>query len=84
MKVAGIALRIPEVEDLIIMKAVASRPKDMADIHNLLQLHPHADRARIRETVQAFAEALDSPELSDRLEPLLNERAAGPASAQDT
>lgn len=67
----GIEVRVPTVDDLVVMKAVASRLHDLADIETLLKQHPQADRGRIRSLVAEFAEALDRTELIDRLEPLL-------------
>lgn len=59
------SIRIPTVEDLIIMKAVAHRPQDLVDIRNLLKAHVSVDRARITAWVTEFAEALDRPDLLD-------------------
>jgi hypothetical protein len=58
-----LALRLPTPEDLIIMKAVAHRPKDLADIQAIAASHPNLDRERIRQWVEQFGEALDMPEL---------------------
>ena len=35
-------------EDLIIMKAIAHRPKDMLDIESIITSHPKLDRKRIQ------------------------------------
>jgi predicted nucleotidyltransferase len=67
----GIELRVPCVEDLIIMKALASRPIDLADIDGLLNMYPDANRERIRQVVSAFVEAVDRPDIIERLDPLL-------------
>lgn len=64
-------IRIASPEDLIITKAVAHRPRDIADIEAILNLEPGVDVARIRFWVSQFAEALEMPELSDDLEKLL-------------
>ncbi len=56
-------VRLPTPEDLIILKAVAHRPKDLLDIHTLIECHPNLDRKRIERWVQEFATALDMPEL---------------------
>jgi len=56
-------LRLPTPEDLIIMKAVAHRPKDLVDIQAIAANYPDLDKERIRFWVVQFGEALDLPEL---------------------
>jgi predicted nucleotidyltransferase len=47
VKVGMIRLRLPTPEALIIMKAVAHRPKDLADIQAIATSHPTLDQKRI-------------------------------------
>ena len=63
ISVGNIQLRLPTPEDLIIMKAVAHRPKDLADIQAIAAGHPNLDKERIRSWVEQFGEALDLPDL---------------------
>jgi len=56
-EVGGISLRLPRVEDLMIMKAVAHRPQDQQDIEGLLEAHPDADIDAVRKWVGEFAAA---------------------------
>ena len=58
-------IRLPSIEDLIILKAVAHRPKDLIDVESLLQTHPNRDDARINRWVKEFADFLEAPELWD-------------------
>lgn len=69
--VGEIQLRLPTPEDLIIMKAVAHRPKDMEDIRILSNNHPDLDKKRIQGWVQQFGDALEIPDLWNRISPLL-------------
>lgn len=55
-------------EDLIVMKAVAHRPRDWADVEGILASHPQLDMARVRRLVRQFAEAMEQPELVEELE----------------
>ena len=55
-------------EDLIIMKAVAHRPKDLLDIQGIIQSNPGLDREHIRDWVTQFATLLEMPELWDDIE----------------
>jgi hypothetical protein len=62
-KTGSIHLRLPTPEDLIIMKAVAHRPKDLADIQAIAASHPTLDQHRLQFWIEQFGEALDLPEL---------------------
>ncbi len=66
-----IKLRLPTPEDLIIMKAVAHRPKDLSDIQAIAASHIEIDRERIRSWLEQFAEAMDSPGLWEEIEKLI-------------
>ena len=64
-------IRLPTPEDLIILKAVAHRPKDMGDIEAVIAVQEHLDTQRIAFWVRQFAELLETPELWTDLEKLL-------------
>lgn len=61
--VGMLSVRLPTPEDLIIMKAVAHRPKDLIDIQTVIDSHPDLDVDRIRQWVQSFANVLETPSL---------------------
>ena len=63
--IGGVPVRLPRVEDLIIMKAVARRPKDLLDIEGLLVAHPEADLMGVRRWVGEFATAMTMPDMLD-------------------
>jgi predicted nucleotidyltransferase len=63
IEIGAIKLRLPTPEDLIIMKAIAHRSKDLADIQAIANSHPSLDKERIHFWVEQFGEALDLPEL---------------------
>ena len=58
---------LPTPEDLIIMKSVANRPKDLEDIRALVDKYPELDKGRLEMWVKAFAEALEVPEIWNNL-----------------
>ena len=60
-----ISVRVPTPEDLIIMKAVAHRPKDLLDIQSVIESHPNLDKKRIKNWIEQFAEVLEMPSLWD-------------------
>jgi hypothetical protein len=66
-----VEIRLPRVEDLLVMKAIAHRPRDLADIEGLLLAHPRADLARARRWIGAFAEAAKQPALLEDFDRLV-------------
>jgi hypothetical protein len=48
---------------LVVLKAVANRPQDRADIDALLRVHPTLDVAAARRVLAEFADVLEAPEL---------------------
>ncbi len=69
--VGGVRLRLPRVEDLLVMKAIAGRPKDLEDIHGLLAAHPRADFAEARRWIKEFATAAGQPDMLEEFDRLL-------------
>lgn len=67
----SLKVRIPSPEDLIIMKSMPRRPKDLEDIRGIAQKYPKLDKKRIKKWVTAFGEVLDLPDLWKQIEPLL-------------
>lgn len=68
LHVAGLTLKVSTPEDLIIMKAVAGRPRDRVDIESILDTNPQLDLERVRHWVREFANVLECPEMADDLE----------------
>lgn len=66
--VGGVRLPLPTPEDLIILKAIAHRPRDLADIESVLDAHPKLNLRRIRRWAQEFATVLEMPEILEDLE----------------
>jgi hypothetical protein len=72
--VGGVSIRLPRIEDLLIMKAVAHRPQDLQDIEGLLNAHPHADVNAVRRWVGEFATATTMPDILQDFDRLLARR----------
>jgi hypothetical protein len=69
---AGVCIRIPRPDDLLIYKLVASRPQDLADAEGLLLLHGKTmNLRRVRRNVAEFANALEDDERIATLERLI-------------
>jgi hypothetical protein len=63
--IGGLRVRLPRVEDLLVMKAIARRPKDLQDIEGLLAAHPEADLVAVRQWVREFATAMSMSDMLD-------------------
>jgi hypothetical protein len=72
--VAGISFPVVLSEDLIIMKAIAHRPRDIADIESLLDTNLNLDLDRVKYWVSEFAAVLESPEILDDLLAMISRR----------
>jgi predicted nucleotidyltransferase len=67
----ALRVRLPSPEDLIILKAVAHRQKDLLDIETVIATRPQLDQDRIEFWVKQFAELLETPEIWTDVERLL-------------
>jgi uncharacterized nucleotidyltransferase DUF6036 len=74
IRAGNVRILLASAEDLVIMKAVAGRPRDMMDIENVIQANPDLDVDRIRRWVREFSAVLDMPEIHSNLEILLKRR----------
>jgi hypothetical protein len=72
-EIAGISIRLPTVADLLVMKAVARRPKDLEDIRGLLIAHPDADVGPARHWVREFSIATGMSDMLEEFDRLLAE-----------
>jgi predicted nucleotidyltransferase len=73
VKFGKVSMKIPSVEDFIILKAVAHRGKDILDIKEITKIHPNLNTARIKKNVKEFAKVLEMPELWDDIEKILKD-----------
>ena len=69
---AGVPIRVPRPEDLLIYKLVACRPLDVEDAEGLLLLYGREmDLDRVRDLIQQFSGVLGDPIHIETLERLL-------------
>jgi len=66
-----LSVRLPTPEDLIVMKAIAHRSQDMADIRTLAAKYPNLDISRIKRWITDYAELLYAPDLWDEIKQIL-------------
>lgn len=76
--VLGAEVRVPMPEDLLVMKALAHRPRDISDIEGLVASNANLDWEQIREHLTEFAHLLDQPDLATSLDRFAPRRAAKP------
>lgn len=74
IEAGDIQVRVPAIEDLVIMKALARRPRDWGDIEGLIDARPEMDFDRIRHWLREFGSILEMPEIQDDFEQLLRRR----------
>jgi hypothetical protein len=74
IEVSGMRVPLPAPEDLVIMKAVAHRRRDMGDIESILDAHPKLDRKRVRRWVREFSNALGMPDILNDLQAMLKKQ----------
>lgn len=74
LNIGGLSVPLPSPEDLVIMKAVAHRPRDLQDIATILEIYPEMDWQRVRQWVQEFARVLEMPEIFDDLQQIRKKR----------
>ena len=65
--VPGLEVRVARPEALVVMKALAARPRDLEDIRELLRMNPDLDRKYVNKRLGEFADVLDSPDLVEQL-----------------
>lgn len=72
--VGGVSFPVVTAEDLVVMKALARRARDVADIEGVLDTHPDIDLERVRYWVAQFASVLEAPEILEDLDKILSRK----------
>jgi hypothetical protein len=62
-RVAEISIPLARPEDVLVMKCLALRPRDIADIEGILQAQRGLDLDRVRAIIVQFSEALEQADL---------------------
>lgn len=70
-KVQKIRFPLATPEDIVVMKALALRPRDIADIEGIVELIPNLDVERIRRVVSQLSAALETEDHLARLDQIL-------------
>jgi hypothetical protein len=72
--VEGVKVPLVSAQDLLVMKAVAHRPRDLADIEAVLDRNPGLDLGRAQNWIREFSAALDRPEIFDDFQEIARKR----------
>lgn len=59
VELGGVSVRFAEVEDVVIHKLVAGRPRDLEDVRSIIVKNPGIDRAYVEQWLGGFDRALD-------------------------
>ena len=71
LEVAGVRLPVARAEDLVVMKILAGRPKDITDVEAVLRAQTSLDLSLIRETLSLLEHAIDQGDLLPAFEEAL-------------
>jgi hypothetical protein len=74
VEIGDVSIPLISAEDLLIMKAVAHRPRDLIDIEAVLERQDNLDLGRVQSWVREFSSALDAPEIFENFQDLLRKR----------
>ena len=72
--VEGIAMKLPQLDDLILMKALAHRLADLGDIDTLLAMNPDVDVTRALAIVRDAAQSIGMSDVIEDLERIVRRR----------
>lgn len=73
-KISSVKIPLPAPEDLIIMKAVAHRQRDLIDIEAIFDAQANLNLKRIRKWVKEFSAVLEMPEILKDIERILKRK----------
>ncbi len=76
----GVQVPVIEIADLVVLKVLASRPKDLDDVVSLLRIHPDdLDTVRVRTVLKMLEDALGQSDLLSAFEQCWSRARAGGA-----
>lgn len=72
--IGTVLVPVASPEDVIVMKILAGRPKDIEDVRGIVSAKPHLDVSSVRETLCLLEAALDQSDLSPLFEQVWSAR----------
>lgn len=81
-RIAGVYFRVADAANIVVMKALALGPRDIADIEGILRAIPNLDLARARRDLKALSESLEEgPDFLSELNRLVAHHRRAPRAA---
>lgn len=71
VEIAGVPIALPAPEAIVVMKAIARRARDIADIEGILEAHDQLDLDWVRARLVEFDQALGNTDLLDEFNRIL-------------
>ena len=71
VEIAGVRLPLAAPESIVVMKTLARRARDIADIEGILEVHDRLDLGWIRTRLTEFDQALGQTDLLDEFNRIL-------------
>ena len=68
VEIAGVTIPLPTPESIMVMKALAQRPRDFADIESILEAHDQLDLDWIRTWLAEFDQALNQADFLEEFD----------------
>jgi hypothetical protein len=71
-RIRGVSFRVATAEDIVVMKSLALRPRDIADIEGILIAVPGLAIDRVRRDLRALSESLEGPDFLAELDRIVS------------
>ncbi len=71
-RIRGVSFRVATAEDVVVMKSLALRPRDIADIEGILGAVPELSLEQVRRDLRALSESLEGPDFLGELEGIVS------------
>ena len=71
-RIRGVSFRLATAEDIVVMKSLALRPRDVADIEGILAALPGLELEQVRRDLGTLSESLEGPDFLGEFERIVS------------